>query len=136
MEDLHENTDCPSLGMDTWCAFHSQWQEGGQKARRKEPGAGGQGAAAAAGSLRVTGIVSRSFGLWDLPLLKSCARANPLGSNQNWLFAQTFQLQGKGIVSSLTFQKTAGMSEISTDTFVKCHHFCFSSTLSAYVVLN
>lgn len=59
---------------------------------------GPQGAAAGSGSLRVTGTVPCSFRRWDLPLLKFCARANPLGRNQNWLLAQTFQLQGKGIV--------------------------------------
>lgn len=77
-------------------------------------------------------IVSCSRSLWDLPLLKLCARANLVGRNQNrWLLAQTFQLRGKGTVSYLTFKKTAGRSEISTDTFIKCHHFCFSSTLTA-----
>lgn len=102
-----------------------------QGERNRGVGGGGQGAAAAAGSLRVTGIISRPFGLWDLPPLKLCARAKPLGRNRNWLLVQNFQLQGKGIVRQLTFQKTAGMSEISMDTFVKCHHFCFSSTFSA-----
>ena len=37
----------------------------------------------------------------------------------------------KKTVRDLTFKKTAGMSEILTDTFIKCHHFCFFSTFSA-----
>lgn len=60
------------------------------------------------------------------------ARRQPSGHNQNrWLVAPPFPLQGKGTVRWLTFKKTAGRREISTDTFIKCHHFCFSSTLSA-----
>lgn len=58
------------------------------------------------------------------PASEICARANLVGRNQNWwLLAQTFQLQGKRIVRYLTFRKTAGTSAISTDTFIKCHHF-------------
>lgn len=60
------------------------------------------------------------------------ARAHLVGRHRNWwLLAQTFQRQGKRSVRYLTFRKTAGAREISTDTFIKCHHFCFSSTLSA-----
>ena len=39
--------------------------------------------------------------------------------------------KNKKTVRDFTFKKTAGMSEILTDTFIKCHHFCFFSTFSA-----
>lgn len=94
---------------------------------------GAPGAAAEPGSLAVTGIVSCSCGLQDFPLLKSRVRTDLLGisHNQRLLLTRTFQLQGKGTVRDLTFKKTARMSEISTDTLTKCHHFCFFSMFSA-----
>ena len=37
----------------------------------------------------------------------------------------------KKSVRDLTFKKTAGMSEILTDTFIKRHYFCFFSMFRA-----
>lgn len=75
-------------------------------------------------------IVPCPHSLWDFLLLKPRAHANLGGRNQSRCLslAQTFQLQGKGAGRYLTFKTTAGTSEISTDTFIKCHHFGFSST--------
>lgn len=72
-----------------------------------------------------------------LPASERCVHAKPLSRSpkRGLSLAQT-ELQGKGTGRYVTFKKTAGMSEIATDTFIKCHHFCFSSTPSAYVILN